>query len=138
MYCGLPGRTTKKRIPYRTCKRRPAYAQKAKDLVKINSICYSSYLCSRGVAQPGSASGLGPEGRRFESYRPDHHTKGLPHIAASLFCFISSILWPRHTATCESRLATTAPTPHLLDNSLRLLMVCLVVFRYLRYSFSIP
>ena len=26
---------------------------------------------SRGVAQPGSASGLGPEGRRFESFRPD-------------------------------------------------------------------
>ncbi len=25
----------------------------------------------RGVAQPGSASGLGPEGRRFESFRPD-------------------------------------------------------------------
>ncbi len=26
----------------------------------------------RGVAQPGSASGLGPEGRGFESLRPDH------------------------------------------------------------------
>ncbi len=25
----------------------------------------------RGVAQPGSASGLGPEGRRFKSSRPD-------------------------------------------------------------------
>jgi hypothetical protein len=25
----------------------------------------------RGVAQPGSASGLGPEGRRFKSCRPD-------------------------------------------------------------------
>ena len=32
------------------------------------------YKCSlnRGVAQPGSASGLGPEGRRFKSCRPDH------------------------------------------------------------------
>jgi hypothetical protein len=29
------------------------------------------HLHSRGVAQSGSASGLGPEGRRFESYRPD-------------------------------------------------------------------
>ena len=29
----------------------------------------------RGVAQSGSASGLGPEGRRFESYRPDHIVK---------------------------------------------------------------
>ena len=30
---------------------------------------------SRGVAQPGSASGLGPEGREFESHRPDHFKK---------------------------------------------------------------
>ena len=29
----------------------------------------------RGVAQPGSASGLGPEGRRFKSSRPDHVMK---------------------------------------------------------------
>ena len=29
-------------------------------------------MTSRGVAQPGSASGLGPEGRRFKSCRPDH------------------------------------------------------------------
>ena len=28
----------------------------------------------RGVAQPGSASGLGPEGRRFESCHPDQHS----------------------------------------------------------------
>ena len=28
---------------------------------------------SRGVAQPGSASALGAEGRGFESLRPDHH-----------------------------------------------------------------
>ena len=26
---------------------------------------------SRGIAQPGSASGLGPEGRKFESYHSD-------------------------------------------------------------------
>jgi hypothetical protein len=26
----------------------------------------------RGIAQPGSASGLGPEGRGFKSYCPDH------------------------------------------------------------------
>ena len=35
----------------------------------INYLIKSS---SRGVAQPGSASGLGPEGRRFKSCRPDH------------------------------------------------------------------
>ena len=38
------------------------------------------YICCisisfRGVAQPGSASGLGPEGRRFKSCRPDHFMK---------------------------------------------------------------
>ena len=33
-----------------------------------------SYL-SRGVAQPGSASDLGSEGRRFESCLPDHSSE---------------------------------------------------------------
>ena len=40
------------------------------------SIAKNTYLTyktdDRGVAQPGSASGLGPEGRRFKSCRPDH------------------------------------------------------------------
>ena len=30
------------------------------------------YISSRSVAQPGSASGLGPEGREFESLHSDH------------------------------------------------------------------
>ena len=30
---------------------------------------------NRGVAQPGSASGLGPEGPRFKSLHPDHKKK---------------------------------------------------------------
>ena len=36
----------------------------------------------RGVAQPGSALGLGPRGRRFESSRPDQslHTDQNPHL----------------------------------------------------------
>ena len=38
------------------------------DLVSV----YAITITSRGVAQPGSASGLGPEGRRFKSFRPDH------------------------------------------------------------------
>ena len=29
----------------------------------------------RGVAQPGSASALGAEGREFESHRPDQSSK---------------------------------------------------------------
>ena len=32
----------------------------------------------RGVAQPGSASALGAEGRRFESGRPDQRIQGFP------------------------------------------------------------
>jgi hypothetical protein len=32
---------------------------------------------SRSVAQPGSASGLGPEGREFESLHSDHFFKVL-------------------------------------------------------------
>ena len=35
--------------------------------------CNSNQI--RGVAQPGSASGLGPEGRRFKSCHPDHFMK---------------------------------------------------------------
>ncbi len=39
-------------------------------LIDINT-CITYKASSRGVAQPGSASGLGPEGRRFKSCRPD-------------------------------------------------------------------
>ena len=35
-------------------------------------ICQNVLIKLRGVAQSGSASGLGPEGRRFESCLPDH------------------------------------------------------------------
>ena len=34
--------------------------------------CKRITIFYRGVAQFGSALGLGPRGRRFESYRPDH------------------------------------------------------------------
>jgi hypothetical protein len=34
---------------------------------------------TRGVAQPGSALGLGPRGRRFESSRPDHNSASQLH-----------------------------------------------------------
>ena len=39
--------------------------------MKIEHI-YIIKIANRGVAQSGSASGLGPEGRRFKSCRPDH------------------------------------------------------------------
>ena len=45
-----------------------------------------SLRSKRGVAQPGSAPGLGPGGRRFESCRPDKKR----HITMCLFfCFIA-------------------------------------------------
>ena len=40
----------------------------------IETCRYLDYIKEiRGVAQSGSASGLGPEGRRFKSCRPDHY-----------------------------------------------------------------
>ena len=45
-------------------------------------------LPSRGVAQPGSAPGLGPGGRRFESFLPDH----VFHIPLIFFTFPYKII----------------------------------------------
>ena len=39
---------------------------------RAGSIPANPTILYRGVAQSGSASGLGPEGRRFESCLPDH------------------------------------------------------------------
>lgn len=43
-------------------------------------IDHAVVLILRGVAQPGSASALGAEGREFESRRPDHIKQGLTEI----------------------------------------------------------
>ena len=45
-----------------------------KGLDKVRENRYNE-MVRRGVAQFGSALGLGPRGRRFESCRPDHHRK---------------------------------------------------------------
>lgn len=42
-------------------------------------------FCNRGVAQPGSAPGLGPGGRRFESCRPDATKKILTVVCGEDF-----------------------------------------------------
>ena len=44
---------------------------------------------SRSVAQPGSASGLGPEGREFESLHSDHFffERSYRREAVPAFCF---------------------------------------------------
>ncbi len=52
-----------------------------------------SYIAPcRGVAQPGSASGLGPEGRKFESCLPDHYIGDLQvtDVAKNLVFIITS------------------------------------------------
>ena len=47
---------------------------------------------SRSVAQSGSASGLGPEGRRFESYRSDQEVnENAPSKGLFYFWFNRSI-----------------------------------------------
>ena len=38
----------------------------------IFEFLWYNFFLSRGVAQSGSASALGAEGREFESHRPDH------------------------------------------------------------------
>ena len=48
-------------------------------------ICYSFVL--RGVAQPGSASALGAEGREFESHRPDHFLVLFAVCGVAVSCF---------------------------------------------------
>ena len=70
----------------------------------VLSTFYSASV--RGVAQPGSASGLGPEGRRFESCRPDHFKSGELCIVSPLFCIwirnIDKVLYLMEFANLEA------------------------------------
>ena len=51
-------------------------------------------VMQRGVAQPGSAPGLGPGGRRFESCRPDKYNEELGMAAKCGHSFLSIDLIP--------------------------------------------
>lgn len=51
----------------------------------------------RGVAQFGSARGLGPWGRRFESCRPDHLSIGRRPLKASVSAFAFFTLYEKVT-----------------------------------------
>ncbi len=55
--------------------RRMTPAKGARTSAHVGGACLSPRP-GRGVAQSGSASGLGPEGRRFESSRPDQGLEG--------------------------------------------------------------
>ena len=48
------------------------------------------FTVRRGVAQPGSASALGAEGRRFESVHPDQYSLG-PMLSIK-YCFIKILV----------------------------------------------
>ncbi len=63
---------------------------------------YNLYLLdqsNRGVAQSGSAGGLGPSGRRFESCLPDH-TKSI--IDKVMFFAISSRIMIVNRVSCDT------------------------------------
>ena len=47
--------------------------------------CHGTNAVRRSVAQPGSALGLGPRCRRFESSRSDQNLKGLAILSLTLF-----------------------------------------------------
>ena len=44
-----------------------------------------------GVAQPGSASGLGPEGREFESLHRDHERVQMEHLTQKDLAVVTMI-----------------------------------------------
>ena len=65
--------------PVRVGKRRVAWRSidvDAWEKALVQGVGVSGPYKNRGVAQPGSASALGAEGRRFKSDRPDHPPKG--------------------------------------------------------------
>lgn len=47
----------------------------------------------RGVAQPGSAPGLGPGCRRFESCRPDNNGKRINDLSLVRLPYYNVIFW---------------------------------------------
>ena len=68
-------------------------------------------LGSRGVAQPGSASALGAEGRGFESLRPDHQ---INHLARSAHPLEQSTVANNVAGGCRF---ASLPTGTLADRS---------------------
>lgn len=58
-------------VIFRMCRKLPLKHDRHLLMIVSNR----KFRADRGVAQPGSASGLGPEGRRFESCLPDHFSQ---------------------------------------------------------------
>lgn len=67
-------------------------------------------LARRSVAQPGSASDLGSEGRRFESYRSDQGIKGLADANPFFFGALLSYCYHLEGTSVRSREMATFPT----------------------------
>ena len=60
------------------------------------------YRHTRGVAQLASASGLGPEGRVFESHHPDMKA-ACRILQAAFVCQPMTCQPTTHTSTCRSK-----------------------------------
>ena len=67
----------------------------------------------RGVAQPGSASVLGTEGREFESLRPDHLKELIDMIGSLRGCLLCS--WQPVLTDVGARIARHGWTALILD-----------------------
>ena len=73
---------------------------------------------SRGVAQPGSASALGAEGREFESLRPDHQNQQLVALAEETLRSLTTC-GQISMRVCAESLANRPPIAHLHHVSMR-------------------
>jgi hypothetical protein len=78
----------------------------------------------RGVAQPGSASGLGPEGRKFESCLPDHYFQWVMHYRFSpllkfphsvFHCLFPTCSWLTVRVASDLPLGSSAGPSQTLD-----------------------
>src|SRR6266702_3278331 len=86
----------------------------AQFMIDSGTQCQIESRIRRSVAQPGSASDLGSEGRRFESYRSDHEKQYETRVASGFAGFlllsvslaIERFTWGldlrTHKAACDS------------------------------------
>ena len=89
----------------------------------------------RGVAQPGSASALGAEGRGFESLRPDQHKlliRTLYRDCSPRICFFTRFM--RCRAIDLARPLHPKPLKARAPNAVKLLQRSLAIFGTLNAS----
>ena len=80
---------------------------------------FAAEFAKRGVAQSGSAPGLGPGGRRFESCRPDKKRRMLIRASSFLYTFIKfqpMAPFPKRANVLPSFPKTSKRLPLLFQN----------------------